>query len=157
MERSKCRFQVVHNLGHTTQRGLALSGQGKRSSMLWSYRELRGDLRPVLAAVLRAAEVPRAFRIGFLAIVLLVALRELAGFAFVFVDRFLVVAFFFGDAAADFVLRVVRFLAAPIAAPERPPITVPTTGAPSADPATAPTTAPPSVLPVVPMAVSVAP
>jgi hypothetical protein len=107
-----------------------------------SYRGLRRDLRPALAAVLRAAEVPRAFR---MAIVPLVALRELAGFGFVVVDRFLVVAFFFGDAAADF-FWVVRFLAAPIAAPERPPITVPTTGAPSADPATAPATAPHSRL-----------
>jgi hypothetical protein len=113
---------------------------------------LRRDLRPALAAVLRAAEVPRAFR---MAIVPLVALRELAGFGFVVVDRFLVVAFFFGDAAADF-FWVVRFLAAPIAAPERPPITVPTTGAPSADPATAPATAPPSVLAVGPMPVSTA-
>ncbi len=119
------------------------------------YRELRGDLR--LVAVRRAAEVLPAFRIGLLAIVFLVALRVLAGFVFGFVDRFLVVAFFFGDAAADFALPVVRFLAAPIAAPERPPITVPTTGTPSAVPTTAPAAAPPTVLPAVPMAVSVAP
>ena len=99
-------------------------GPGQRDSRHESYRGLRRDLRPALAAVLRAAEVPRAFRIGFLAIVPLVALRVLAGFVFGFVDRFLVVAFFFGDAAADFALPVVRFLAASIAAPERPPITM---------------------------------
>jgi hypothetical protein len=74
--------------------------------------------------VRRAAVVLRAFRIGLLAIVFLGALRVLAGFVFGFVDRFLVVAFFFGDAAADFALPVVRFLAASIAAPERPPITM---------------------------------
>jgi hypothetical protein len=64
--------------------------------------------------------VLRAFRIGLLAIVFLVALRVLAGFAFGFVDRFLVVAFFFAGAAADFafgVVFLVRLLAAPIAAP----------------------------------------
>jgi hypothetical protein len=100
--------------------------------------------------------VLRAFRIGLLAIVFLVALRVLAGFVFGFVDRFLVVELlFFGDAA--FAFRVVRFLAAPIAAPERPPITVPTTGTPNAVPTTAPAAAPPTVLAAVPMAVSVAP
>jgi hypothetical protein len=125
-------------------------GPGQRDSRHESYRGLRRDLRPALAAVLRAAEVPRAFRIGFLAIVPLVALRVLAGFVFGFVDRFLVVAFFFGDAAADFALPVVRFLAASIAAPERPPITVPTTGTPNAVPTTAPAAAPPTVLPAVP-------
>jgi hypothetical protein len=93
-----------------------------------------GDLR--LVAVRRTDEVPGAFRIDFLGAVFLLALRTLAVLAFV--DRFLVVAFFFGDAAADFVLRVVPFLAAPIAAPERPPITVPTTGTPNAVPTTAP-------------------
>jgi hypothetical protein len=106
--------------------------------------------------VRRAAVVLRAFRIGLLAIVFLVALRVLAGFVLGFVDRFLVVAFFFGDAAADFPLRVGRFLAAPIAAPESAPITVPTTGTPNAVPTTAPAAAPPTVLPAVPMAVSVA-
>jgi hypothetical protein len=106
--------------------------------------------------VRRAAEVLPAFRIGLLAIVFLVALRVLAGFVLGFVDRFLVVAFFFGDAAADFPLRVGRFLAAPIAAPESAPITVPTTGTPNAVPTTAPAAAPPTVLPAVPMAVSVA-
>jgi hypothetical protein len=118
-----------------------------------TYRALRDDLRLALVAVRRAAEAPRAFRIGFLAAVFLVALRELVDAAFV--DRFLVVElFFFGDAA--FAFRVVRFLAAPIAAPESAPITVPTTGVPSAVPATAPTAAPPKVLPALPMAVSVA-
>jgi hypothetical protein len=102
-----------------------------------SYRELRGDRRLALVALRRAVEVAWAFRFGFLAAVL-VALRALAGFVVVLVDRFLVVAFFFGDAAADFALPVVRFLAASIAAPERPPITVPTTGTPNAVPTTAP-------------------
>ena len=64
--------------------------------------------------------------------------------------------FFFGDAAAAFAFREVRFLAALIAAPESAPITVPTTGTPSAVPATAPAAAPPRVLPAVPMPVSVA-
>jgi hypothetical protein len=50
---------------------------------LWNYRELRGDFRLTLVAVRRAVEVPRAFRMGFLAIVFLAALRELAGFGFV--------------------------------------------------------------------------
>jgi hypothetical protein len=117
---------------------------------LGGYRELRGDRR----GLRRAVEVAWAFRLGFLAAVL-VTLRAVAVFVFGFVDRFLVVAFFFGDAAADFALPVVRFLAAPIAAPERPPITVPTTGTPSAVPTTAPAVAPPTVLPAVPMAASV--
>ena len=86
----------------------------------------------------------------------MVALRAVAAFVFVFVDRLLVAVFFFDDAAADFAFRVVRFLAAPIAAPESAPITVPTTGTPSAVPATAPAAAPPRVLPAVPMPVSVA-
>ena len=90
----------------------------------------------------------------------MVALRAVAGFVFVLVDRLVVELFFFAGAAADFAFRVGvldRFLAAPIAAPESAPITVPTTGAPSAVPATAPTAAPPRVLPAVPMVVSVAP
>ena len=36
-------------------------GPGQRDSRHESYRGLRRDLRPALAAVLRAAEVPRAF------------------------------------------------------------------------------------------------
>jgi hypothetical protein len=135
---------------------LLLNASQADPQTLRRYRDLRGDLRPTLVAVRRAA-VLRVFRVGLLAIVFLVALRVLAGFVFGFVDRFLVVAFFFGDAAADFALPVVRFLAAPIAAPESAPITVPTTGTPSADPATAPAAAPPRVLPAVPVAVSVAP
>ena len=138
---------------------LLLNASQADPQTLRRYRDLRGDLRPTLVAVRRAA-VLRVFRVGLLAIVFLVALRVLAGFVFGFVDRFLVVAFFFGDAAADFTFRVgvlVRFLAAPIAAPESAPITVPTTGTPSADPATAPAAAPPKVLPAVPMPVSVAP
>ena len=135
---------------------LLLNASQADPQTLRRYRDLRGDLRPTLVAVRRAA-VLRVFRVGLLAIVFLVALRVLAGFVFGFVDRFLVVAFFFGDAAADFALPVVRFLAAPIAAPESAPITVPTTGTPSADPATAPAAAPPKVLPAVPMPVSVAP
>jgi hypothetical protein len=135
---------------------LLLNASQADPQTLRRYRDLRGDLRPTLVAVRRAAFL-RVFRVGLLAIVFLVALRVLAGFVFGFVDRFLVVAFFFGDAAADFALPVVRFLAAPIAAPESAPITVPTTGTPSADPATAPAAAPPRVLPAVPVAVSVAP
>jgi hypothetical protein len=134
---------------------LLLNASQADPQTLRRYRDLRGDLRPTLVAVRRAA-VLRVFRVGLLAIVFLVALRVLAGFVFGFVDRFLVVAFFFGDAAADFALPVVRFLAASIAAPERPPITVPTTGTPNAVPTTAPAAAPPTVLPAVPMAVSVA-
>jgi hypothetical protein len=53
--------------------------------MLWSYRELRGDFRPTLVAVRRAVEVPRALRIGLLAVVFLAALRALAVLAFIFV------------------------------------------------------------------------
>ena len=105
---------------------LLLNASQADPQTLRRYRDLRGDLRPTLVAVRRAA-VLRVFRVGLLAIVFLVALRVLAGFVFGFVDRFLVVAFFFGDAAADFALPVVRFLAAPIAAPESAPITVPTT------------------------------
>jgi hypothetical protein len=84
------------------------------------------------------------------------AWRALAVFAFGFVDLFAGL-FFFGDAA--FTFRVVlsfRFRAAPIAAPDRPPMTVPTTGTPKAVPATAPATAPPKVLPAVPIPVSAA-
>jgi hypothetical protein len=56
-------------------------------------------------------------------------LRALAVFALGVVDCFFAFElFFFGDADAAFAFRVVRFLAAPIAAPERAPITVPTTG-----------------------------
>jgi hypothetical protein len=124
---------------------------------LGGYRELRGDLR--LVAVRRGAEVLRAFRIGLLAIVFLVALRAVTGFVFFLVDRLVVELFFFAGAAADFafgVVFLVRLLAAPIAAPESAPITVPTTGTPSAVPATAPAAAPPKVLPAVPMPVSVA-
>ena len=135
---------------------LRLNASQADPQTLRRYRDLRGDHRSTPVAVRRAA-VLRVFRVGLLAIVFLVALRVLAGFVFGFVDRFLVVAFFFGDAAADFALPVVRFPAAPIAAPESAPITVPTTGTPSADPATAPAAAPPRVLPAVPVAVSVAP
>ena len=90
----------------------------------------------------------------------MVALRAVAGFVFVLVDRLVVEVFFFAGAAADFAFLVgvlVRFLAAPIAAPESAPITVPTTGTPSAVPATAPAAAPPRVLPAVPMPASLAP
>jgi hypothetical protein len=128
------------------------------SKLRVSYRELRGDRRLPLVALRRAVEVAWAFRLGFLAAVFLVALRAVAGFVFVLVDRLVVELFFFG-AAADFAFRVgvlARFLAAPIAAPESAPITVPTTGTPSAVPATAPAAAPPKVLPAVPMPVSVA-
>ena len=133
---------------------MALNGQSHPDPRtLWSYRERRGDLRPTLGLARRAVEVPRVFRIGFLA-------DFLAGFVFVLVDRTVVELFFFAGAAADFafgVVFLVRLLAAPIAAPESAPITVPTTGTPSADPATAPAAAPPRVLPAVPVAVSVAP
>jgi hypothetical protein len=80
----------------------------------------------------------------------------LAVFAFGFVDLFAGL-FFFGDAAFTFrVVLAFRFRAAPIAAPDRPPMTVPTTGTPKAVPATAPATAPPKVLPAVPIPVSAA-
>jgi hypothetical protein len=80
----------------------------------------------------------------------------LAVFAFGFADLFGGL-FFFGDAAFTFrVFLAFRFLAAPIAAPDRPPMTVPTTGTPKAVPATAPATAPPKVLPAVPMPASAA-
>jgi hypothetical protein len=120
-----------------------------------SYRELRGDRRLALVALRRAVEVAWAFRLGFLAAVFLEALRAVAGFVFVLVNRLVVEVFFFTGAAADFAFRVVRFLAALIAAPESAPITVPTTGTPSAVPATAPAAAPPKALPAVPMPVSV--
>ena len=123
-------------------------------------------------------EVPRPFRIDFLAVVFLAAVRALVE-VFLFGDRLLVAAdadlvlrlvpvarffvavFLFGDgllvaADADLVfclLPVARFFAAPITAPETPPITAPATGAPRALPATAPATAPPRVLPAVPFAV----
>jgi hypothetical protein len=85
--------------------------------------------------------------------VFLVAVRAVAVFDFVVLDRFFVVEAFFFDFfdVVDFGFafrcgRGVRFLAAPIAAPESAPITVPTTGAPRAVPATAPATAPLSML-----------
>jgi len=123
-----------------------------------NYRELRGDRRLPLVALRRAVEVAWALRLGFLAGVFLVALRAVADFVFVLVDRLVVELFFFAGAAADFAFLVgvlVRFLAAPIAAPEGAPITVPTTGTPSAVPATAPAAVPPKVLPAVPKPVSV--
>jgi hypothetical protein len=106
----------------------------------------------------RLADAPRVFRPDFAAVffvaVFFDALRVLAVFAFGFVDLFAGL-FFFGDAAFTFrVVLAFRLLAAPIAAPDRPPITVPTTGTPKAVPATAPATAPPKVLPAVPMPVS---
>jgi hypothetical protein len=103
-------------------------------------------------AAFRAAFLAAAFAV-FLAAGFFEALRTLFGLAFGFVDCF-VELFFFGDAAAAFAFRVLRFLAALIAAPESAPITVPTTGTPSAVPATAPATAPPRVLPAVPVSIS---
>jgi hypothetical protein len=118
------------------------------------------DLRAGFLAVPRGFDARAAFRAGFLAAAIAVflgagfleALRALFDTAFGFANRFVVELFFFG---AAFALRVVRFLAALIAAPESAPITVPTTGAPSAVPATAPATAPPSVPPAVPVSVPV--
>jgi hypothetical protein len=101
-----------------------------------------------------------AFRAGFflaaafaVLAVGLEALRALIDFALGFVDLVVEVLFF----GVVFAFRIVRFLAALIAAPESAPITVPTTGTPSAVPATAPAAAPPKVLPAVPIAVSAVP
>ena len=158
MERVNDEFQNVNNLIRENDARKPWPQTAKpacASNAIVSYRELRGDRRLPLVALRRAVEVAWAFRLGFLAAVFLVALRAVAGFVFVLVDRLVVELFFFG-AAADFAFRVgVRFLAAPIAAPESAPITVPTTGTPSAVPATAPAAAPPTVLPAVPMPVSV--
>ena len=55
---------------------------GHQSPGARNYRDLRGDFGLALAAVRRVAELPRAFRIGFLAAVFLVALRALVDAAF---------------------------------------------------------------------------
>ena len=104
-------------------------GAANQLDRMRSYR----DFRPAFFAGRRVAEVRRALRVGFAVAVFLEALRALAVFALGFVDCFFFVVelFFFGDAA--FAFRVVRLLAAPIAGPERAPITVPTTGTPSED------------------------
>src|SRR5262245_54976537 len=93
-------------------------------------------LRPVFLTDRRLADAPRVFRPDFAAVFFVVvffdALRVLAVFALGFADLFAGL-FFFGDAAFTFrVFLAFRFLAAPIAAPDRPPMTVPTTGTPGA-------------------------
>jgi hypothetical protein len=97
-------------------------------------------------------------RAGFLAALVVGFFAALVVFRLVVfvVGFFTAAAFFFVafDLDAGFAFRLTpvdRFLAAPITAPESPPITVPTTGRPKAVPATAPATAPPKALPAVPV------
>jgi hypothetical protein len=122
------------------------------------YRDLL-DFPARFLAGLCGFDARAAFRAGFLAAAFAVlavgleALRALIDFALGFVDLVVEVLFF----GVVFAFRIVRFLAALIAAPESAPITVPTTGTPSAVPATAPAAAPPKVLPAVPIAVSAVP